>query len=75
MIEYGRVLTTPFARYAEGDEATLSPFSAARRKAEMFFGAGGWTECHADPLFSDMGFRAITLPQVDPGKRDGRNGL
>jgi cytochrome c peroxidase len=72
IIEYGRVLETPFARYAQGDVSALSPEAASG--AEIFFGRGGCAECHAGPLFSDMAFHAIALPQVGPGKGDGGNG-
>lgn len=69
IIEFGRVLETPFARYATGDQSALSPEAA--KGSAIFFGRGGCVECHSGPLFSDMDFHAIGMPQVGPGKAHG----
>ena len=60
---YQRLLTSsdsPYDRWVAGDSAALAP--AARRGADVFFGAkGGCVQCHAPPLFTDGGFHNTGL--------------
>jgi len=73
IIEFGRVTTTPFERYIAGDPEAMS--SCAKKGAEIFFGKGRCVSCHSGPLFSDMRFHAIGVPQVGPGRGHGWRGV
>ena len=72
-IDSWRSLNTSYDRFMRGDDAALSP--SAKRGLDLFFGDAGCSGCHSGPLFTDMGFHAIAVPQVGPGKGQGINGI
>ena len=71
-IDVWRSLNTNYDRFMRGDRSALS--IAAFRGKGIFFRQGGCASCHSGPLFSDMQFHAIGVPQVGPGKGHGSSG-
>lgn len=66
---------TPWRAYVQGDDGAIS--AAAKRGALLFFGdvensGAGCASCHAGDFFTDEGFHALGIPQIGPGKEDGR---
>lgn len=66
---------TPWRAYVEGDKHAISP--AAKRGAALFFntpeqGGAGCASCHGGDFFTDEQFYVLAVPQVGPGKGDGR---
>ncbi len=57
---------SPFDAYLAGGADALT--DAQKRGMGLFFGGAGCSECHAGPLFSDQGFRALGLPAFGPGR-------
>ena len=56
---------TPWDRYLAGDEAALD--SEAKQGALLFFGTANCASCHTGPLFTDLQFHNIGVPQFGPG--------
>ena len=63
---------SPFDEYLRGSENSLS--EEARRGLELFYGKAGCSGCHSGKFQTDHGFHAIAMPQIGPGKGDGRDG-
>lgn len=61
---------SPYDRYLRG-EAQLAP--AARRGLALFEGKARCSVCHSGPFQTDHAFHAIAMPQIGPGKADGRD--
>jgi len=61
-----------FDRFLRGDRSALS--ETERRGMELFYGEAGCASCHSGPLQTDHEFHAIAMPQIGPGKADGRDG-
>ncbi|MEM7489860.1 MAG: cytochrome-c peroxidase [Pseudomonadota bacterium] len=61
---------SPFDTALRARDLSVLP-DAARRGADLFYGAAGCAACHAGPLLTDHGFHAIAVPQVGPGKGHG----
>ncbi len=66
---------TPWRAFVQGDEEAID--AAARRGARLFFrpveqGGAGCAACHRGDFFTDEQFYTLAVPQVGPGKRDGR---
>ncbi|MEM6741673.1 MAG: cytochrome c peroxidase [Pseudomonadota bacterium] len=57
---------SPFDRYLAGDRRALTPEAEAGMR--LFYGAAGCANCHAGPMLTDHGFRALGLPQFGPGR-------
>jgi cytochrome c peroxidase len=68
-----RADNTPFDRWLRGDAFALD--QAEERGLWLFYGKAGCSHCHSGPLLTDQEFHAISIPQVGPGKGDGRAGL
>lgn len=63
---------SPFDRYLRtGDEGHLTP--AARRGMDLFYGDAGCAVCHSGKFQTDQEFHAIAMPQIGPGKSDGKD--
>jgi cytochrome c peroxidase len=62
---------SPFDRYLRGDDAALTP--EAKAGAALFYGKAGCAGCHAGTFQTDHAFHAIAMPQIGPGKNDGRD--
>ena len=52
-------------------EVTLSP--AALRGMDLFYGKAQCQTCHTGTFQTDHNFYAIAMPQIGPGKADGRD--
>lgn len=66
---------TPWRAYVQGEDAAIS--SSAKRGALLFFktpeeGGAGCASCHSGDFFTDEQFYVLAVPQVGPGKGDGR---
>lgn len=61
---------SPFDRYLRS-EASLSP--AAMRGMKLFYGEARCQTCHAGKFQTDHDFHAIAMPQIGPGKVDGKD--
>lgn len=57
-------------RYVAGQETMPQD---AILGAELFNGKAGCSSCHSGPLLSDGQFHAIAMPQIGPGKTEGRS--
>ncbi|MEO0654128.1 MAG: cytochrome c peroxidase [Pseudomonadota bacterium] len=57
---------SPFDAYLGGDTDALS--AEAKAGMQLFYGDVGCAGCHAGPLLSDQGFRALGLPAFGPGR-------
>ncbi|XWN32932.1 MAG: cytochrome c peroxidase [Devosia sp.] len=63
---------SPFDDYLRtGDRTRLSP--AAQRGMDLFYGEAGCFACHAGKFQTDQQFHAIAMPQIGPGKDDGKD--
>ncbi|MEM7248682.1 MAG: cytochrome c peroxidase [Acidobacteriota bacterium] len=61
---------SPYDRHLRGEDALDAEALAG---LELFEGKAGCSGCHAGPLQTDHDFHAIGMPQVGPGKGDGRD--
>ena len=61
---------SPFDRFLR-NEATLD--EPALRGMALFYGKAACNSCHAGPFQTDHDFHAIAMPQIGPGKADGRH--
>ena len=59
-----------FDRYLR-EEDQLSP--SATRGMDLFYGKAQCSTCHAGTFQTDHNFYAIAMPQIGPGKADGRD--
>jgi cytochrome c peroxidase len=71
-IEAFRADNSPFDRYLRGDPGALS--SSQVRGMQLFYGKADCASCHSGIFQSDMGFWAISIPQIGPGRASGVNG-
>lgn len=71
-IDAWRADNSPWDTYRGGDPKALTWMQ--KKGEQLFFGKAGCAACHNGPLFSDMEFHAIAMPQVGPGKGDGPDG-
>ncbi|MEM8952901.1 MAG: cytochrome c peroxidase [Verrucomicrobiota bacterium] len=67
-----RADNSPFDRYLRGEETALD--EDAKRGMTLFYGEANCASCHGGKLQTDHGFYAIAMPQIGPGKGDGRDG-
>jgi cytochrome c peroxidase len=65
-----RADNSPFDRYLR-DRQPLPADAEAGRK--LFYGRANCASCHSGKFQTDHGFHAIAMPQVGPGKADGRD--
>jgi cytochrome c peroxidase len=63
---------SPFDRYLRGDRAAMGV--AEIRGMQLFYGRAGCSSCHSGVFQTDLGFRAIGVPQIGPGMGDGPSG-
>ncbi len=61
---------SPFDAYLRTGEA-LPP--AAMHGMALFYGKAGYQTCHSGKFQTDHDFHAIAMPQIGPGKADGRS--
>ena len=61
---------SPFDSFLR-EGAPLQP--AAQRGMALFYGKANCASCHSGPFQTDHDFHAIAMPQIGPGKSDGRN--
>lgn len=61
----------PFDRYLRGDRHSLT--GEQKRGMQLFYGAAGCSSCHSGKFQTDHEFHAIAMPQIGPGKADGRD--
>jgi cytochrome c peroxidase len=61
---------SPFDRHLRGEEPLTGDAAAGM---ELFYGDAGCASCHSGALQTDHGFHAIAMPQIGPGKNDGRD--
>jgi cytochrome c peroxidase len=62
---------SPFDRFLKGDRNALS--DAAGHGMQLFYGKAGCADCHSGTFQTDHDFHAIAMPQIGPGKADGRD--
>lgn len=62
---------SPFDRFLRGDLEILN--ERQRRGMRLFYGEAGCSGCHAGAFQTDHEFHAISMPQIGPGKGDGRH--
>jgi len=62
---------SPFDLFVRG-EGDLSRQAQAGR--QLFYGKAGCGDCHSGKFQTDHEFHAIAMPQIGPGKSDGRDG-
>ena len=62
---------SPFDRHLRGAPESLSPEEI--RGMELFYGVAGCDSCHSGKFQTDHEFHAIAMPQIGPGKADGRD--
>ncbi|MDF1701981.1 MAG: cytochrome c peroxidase [Planctomycetota bacterium] len=61
---------SPFDRHLRG---TTPLTGAAKRGLDLFYGKAACSSCHAGTFQTDHEFHAIAMPQIGPGKADGRD--
>lgn len=61
---------SPFDRYLRGEEVLSEE---AKRGMDLFYGAANCASCHSGKFQTDHDFHAIAMPQIGPGKSDGRD--
>ncbi len=62
---------SPFDRYLRGETAALS--KQQKRGMDLFYGKAQCSSCHSGKFQTDHNFYAIAIPQIGPGKGDGRH--
>jgi cytochrome c peroxidase len=62
---------SPFDRYLRGDAGSLS--GNQKEGMLLFYGKAGCSACHSGKFQTDHEFHAIAMPQIGPGKADGRD--
>jgi cytochrome c peroxidase len=66
-----RADNSPFDQYLRGSVESMSP--QALRGMELFYGKAQCGDCHVGKFQTDHEFHAIAMPQIGPGKSDGRH--
>ena len=66
-----RANDAPFDRYLRGDADSLT--SNEVHGMRLFYGEAGCGTCHSGKFQTDHEFHAIAMPQIGPGKADGRD--
>lgn len=66
-------VNSPFDRYIAGDLAALG--ADEKRGLALFIGKATCVDCHQPPLFSDLGFHNIGMPQRGPRVMSTDEGL
>ncbi len=61
---------SPFDQHLRGEAKLPAP---AQRGMQLFYGRAGCSDCHSGPLQTDHDFHAIAMPQIGPGKADGKD--
>jgi len=67
-----RADNSAFDQYLRGDAEALQPEEL--RGMELFYGRAKCVSCHSGKFQTDQDFHAIAMPQLGPGKNDGRSG-
>ena len=62
---------SPFDDYLRGSRQGLN--SQQERGMRLFYGKAGCADCHGGKFQTDHEFHAIAMPQIGPGKADGRH--
>jgi cytochrome c peroxidase len=62
---------SPFDAYLRGDDDSLD--DAQKRGMALFYGKARCGSCHTGAFQTDQQFHAIAMPQIGPGKSDGRH--
>jgi cytochrome c peroxidase len=62
---------SPFDRYLRGDADSLT--EQEQRGMRLFYGRANCSSCHSGKFQTDHAFHAIAMPQIGPGKGDGRH--
>lgn len=65
-----RADNSPFDQYLRSGEGLSAE---ARLGMELFYGKAGCHRCHRGKFQTDHEFHAIAMPQIGPGKADGRD--
>lgn len=65
-----RADASPFDRQLRGEEALSA---SARAGTVLFYGKPHCGDCHSGKFQTDQEFHAIAMPQIGPGKGDGRD--
>ncbi len=65
-----RADNSPFDRHLRG-ESKLD--KSAARGMDLFYGKAACSDCHSGKFQTDHDFHAIAMPQIGPGKNDGRD--
>lgn len=71
-IDAWRADDSPYDRFKQSNAQALT--KAQKNGHALFFGKAGCYRCHNGDLLSDMGFHAIAMPQIGPGKGNGLSG-
>ncbi len=66
-----RADNSAFDRYLRGDAQSLS--QQQKQGLQLFYGKAGCSDCHSGKFQTDHDFHAIAMPQIGPGKADGRD--
>jgi cytochrome c peroxidase len=66
-----RADASPFDAYLRGSRESLGP--QEMRGMDLFYGKAGCSGCHAGKFQTDHEFHAVAMPQIGPGKSDGRH--
>lgn len=61
---------SPFDRYLRGEDSLSAD---ARAGMKLFYGRANCVSCHSGKFQTDHAFHAIAMPQIGPGKADGRD--
>ena len=61
---------SPFDRYLRGEDSLAAEALAGMG---LFYGKARCSSCHAGKFQTDHDFHAIAMPQIGPGKADGRD--
>ena len=66
-----RADNSAFDRYLRGEKNALQ--ENAKRGMALFYGQARCVSCHSGKFQTDHGFHAIAMPQIGPGKADGKD--
>ncbi|WP_421895198.1 cytochrome-c peroxidase [Marinoscillum sp.] len=61
---------SPWDRYLKGEKEALGP--SAKRGALLFYGRAHCAGCHSGRLMTDQQFHNLAVPQLGPGKDNGK---
>ncbi|MEE9338333.1 MAG: cytochrome c peroxidase [Methylococcaceae bacterium] len=70
-------VNSPWKRYVQGEKRAIS--RAAKKGAVLFYtssseGGANCSSCHSGDFFTDESFHNLAMPQIGPGKGDGKDG-